>query len=192
MLGESLGHVFDKPLHNIAKNIPLSPNTLTVTGFIITIIASYVMTADMRLGGILVIAGGLFDILDGVVARINHKSSKFGAFLDSVLDRYSDALIFLGISFNLGMNRDYRGMILCLLTLVGAFLISYSRARAEGLGENCKYGLMERPERIILISFGAISGLITPVLWLLVILTHFTAIQRIYYVWKVTYGKDES
>jgi len=185
MLSEKLGHVFDKPLEKIAKRIPLEPNTLTITGFLLTLVASYVLISDLRFGGLLVLAGGLFDILDGVVARVNKKTSKFGAFLDSVLDRYSDALILIAIALNLGKGNDRTGVFLCIGTLVGAFLISYSRARAEGLGEKCTYGILERPERIILISFGAITGLIMPVLWLMVILTHFTVLQRIFHVWRI-------
>jgi len=191
MLSERLGHAFDKPLANFAKNIPLTPNTLTLTGFLVTAYASYVLTYNLRLGGVLVLAGGVFDVLDGVVARVNRKSSKFGAFLDSVLDRYSDALILLALAWNMIANNDFPGMMLCLVTLVGSFLISYARARAEGLGENCRHGLMERPERIILLAFGAITGLITPVLWILVVFTHFTALQRIYYVWKITLEKRD-
>jgi phosphatidylglycerophosphate synthase len=191
MIGEKFGHVFDRPLQKIARMIPIDPNVLTVTGFIITIVACSVLVSNLQLGGILVLAGGMFDVLDGVVARVNGKSSKFGAFLDSVLDRYSDALILLAIAWNLGKQANYPGVALCLLTLVGAFLISYSRARAEGLGESCKYGLMERPERVVLISLGAITGYIMPLLWMLVILTHFTVIQRIYYVWRLTCEKKK-
>jgi archaetidylinositol phosphate synthase len=189
MIGGKFGHVFDRPLEKIARMIPLDPNTLTVTGFAITIVACATLVSNLQLGGILVLAGGVFDVLDGVVARVNGKSSRFGAFLDSILDRYSDALILLAIAWNLGKQANYPGVALCLVTLVGAFLISYSRARAEGLGENCKYGLMERPERVVLISLGAITGHIVPVLWMLVVLTHFTVIQRIYYVWRLTYEK---
>ncbi len=189
MIGEKFGHVFDRPLKKVAGMITLAPNTLTVTGFVITMAACYALVSNLYIGGILVLLGGVFDILDGVVARVNHKTSRFGAFLDSVLDRYSDALILLAVAWNLANQRNYPGVALCLLTMVGAFLISYSRARAEGLGESCNYGLMERPERIVLISIGAISGYIIPVLWILVILTHVTVVQRIYFVWRTMYEK---
>lgn len=186
MLGERLGHPFDKPLKSIAKKIPLTPNTITVTGFLVTAVAGVILSGDLLLGGVMVLAGGFFDILDGVVARANGTSSRFGAFLDSVLDRYSDAFILLGIGWNLFHRSNLTGVVLCLGTLVGAFLISYSRARAEGIGEDCRNGLLERPERVILISFGAITGFIVPVLWVLVIFTHFTVLQRVYHVWRLT------
>lgn len=184
MLGEKLGHIFDKPLGGVAKNIPLSPNVLTITGFIVTIFAALVLGTDLFWGGIMVLAGAGFDILDGVVARVNRKSTKFGAFLDSVLDRYSDALILLAVAWNFLQNELLTGVALCLMALVGAFLVSYTRARAEGLGQNCKVGLMERPERLILISAGSISGLMVPALWVLAVLTHVTVLQRVYFVWK--------
>ena len=123
--------------------------------------------------------------MDGVVARTNAKVSRFGAFLDSVLDRYSDAAILLSISWNMANRGNLYGVILSLGTLVGAFLISYTRARAEGLGESCRHGLMERPERVLVISFGAITNLMLPVLWILIALTHFTVLQRIFHVWKL-------
>jgi phosphatidylglycerophosphate synthase len=188
LLGEKLGHVFDRPLENLAKNIPFHPNTLSIAGFLITVVASVALISNLVLGGILVIAGGLFDVLDGVVARVNGKKTRFGAFLDSVLDRFSDALILLAVGWNLFNHGNLTGAVLCLITLVGAFLISYTRARAEGLGEDCKQGLMERPERIILISLGAVTGFIIPILWAMLILTQLTVFQRIYHVWKITEG----
>jgi phosphatidylglycerophosphate synthase len=192
MLGEKLGHVFDKPLEGIARNIPFNPNALTITGFVVTVIASFVLISNLPFGGFLVLLGGLFDVLDGVVARVNGKSSRFGAFLDSVLDRYSDAFVLLAIAWNFLNTGNYSGVAPCLGTLVGAFLISYARARAEGLGENCGHGLMERAERLLLISFGAITGWINAVLWILVVLTHFTVMQRIYYVQRAMSGKERS
>ncbi len=182
MIGEKLGHFLDGPLSRIARKIPFSPNTVTIAGFLVTVAASYVLLSDLVLGGILVLAGGFFDMLDGVIARINNKNTRFGAFLDSVLDRYSDAFVLLAIAWNLGTRNEHAGAILCIASLVGALLISYVRARAEGLGAQCSHGLMERPERLILVSFGTISGLILPVLWVLAVLTHFTVFQRIYYV----------
>jgi phosphatidylglycerophosphate synthase len=186
LFSEKLGHLFDRPLENLAKKIPFHPNTITIAGFLVTVVASLALASNLVLGGILVIIGGLFDVLDGVVARVNGKDSKFGAFLDSVLDRFSDAFIMLAVGWNLFNRGNLSGLALSLFTLVGAFLISYTRARAEGLGEHCTHGLMERPERILLLSLGAVTGMIIPVLWAMVILTQFTVIQRIYHVWKIT------
>jgi phosphatidylglycerophosphate synthase len=189
MFGEKFGHVFDRPLTPLARKIPFDPNTLSITGFLITVLASCTLISDLRIGGVLVLVGGLFDILDGVVARAHNKASKFGAFLDSVLDRYADAFILLAIAWNLGTKKNLSGVLLCLGILIGAFLVSYTRARAEGLGEDCKHGLMERPERIVLIAFATISGFVMPVLWLMIVLTHYTVFQRIYQVWRLTAAK---
>jgi phosphatidylglycerophosphate synthase len=186
MLSEKFGHALDKPLEKFARKIPLSPNSISIAGFIITVFACYILSFDLLWGGVLILVGALFDVLDGIVARTQNKATRFGAFLDSVLDRYSDAFILLGIAYNMRNVSNATGVMLCLGTLLGSFLISYTRARAEGIGEECKYGIMERPERLILLSIGTISGFIIPTLWALVVLTNFTVMQRIYYVWNAT------
>ena len=182
MLSAKLGHFLDTPLRPVAKRIPFSPNILTIIGFLITVLAAFIIPYNIRLGGVVILIGGLFDMLDGIVARVGGKTTKFGAFLDSVLDRYSDAAIFLAVAWHLAERGDHTGAFLSLGTLVGAFLISYTRARAEGLGESCHTGIMERPERIILLIFAALTGWITPVLWIMLVLTHITVVQRIYHV----------
>jgi phosphatidylglycerophosphate synthase len=139
---------------------------------------------NIRLGGILILIGGIFDVLDGIVARSRGKTTEFGAFLDSVLDRYSDAFLFLAIAWYFLDRDNLIGIYVSLGTLLGAFLISYTRARAEGLGKSCHTGVMERPERILLLAFAAITGWLLPVLWIMLVLTHITVIQRIYHVWK--------
>ena len=189
MLSARLGHFLDAPLGFIAKRIPFSPNALTVTGFVITVIASFVIPYNIRLGGIFIMIGGFFDMLDGIVARTSGKTTKFGAFLDSVLDRYSDAFLFLSIAWYLAAHGDHAGSFLSLGTLVGAFIISYARARSEGLGESCHTGILERPERIILLIFATLTGWIIPVLWLMLVLTHITVVQRICHVWKATHKR---
>jgi phosphatidylglycerophosphate synthase len=182
MLSVRFGHFLDKPLAPIAKRISISPNFLTVTGFVITAIAAVAITFNPRMGGVLILLGGLFDLLDGVVARTNGRETDFGAFLDSVLDRYSDAFLFLAVAWYLWGQKEYTGVLLSLGALVGAFLISYARARAEGIGKDCHTGVLERPERIILISLACLTGFFTPILWVLFILSHVTVIQRIMFV----------
>ncbi len=184
MISAWLGHSLDKPLEPLARRVRITPNFLTITGFVITVIASITIPFETRLGGLLILLGGAFDMLDGVVARTNGKETDFGAFLDSVLDRYSDSVIFLAIAWLFFQEGDILGVFLSLGTMVGALLISYARARAEGLGLECRTGLMERPERIILVAAGCITGYLTPVIWALFILTHLTVIQRILHVRK--------
>jgi len=184
LLSAKLGHFLDTPLSQVTKRIPLSPNVLTIIGFLVTVIAALVIPQNIRLGGILILIGGIFDTLDGIVARTRGKTTRFGAFLDSVLDRYSDAFLFLAIAWYFEEKGNHIGALLSLGTLVGAFLISYTRARAEGLGESCHTGIMERPERIVFLAFGTITGWLVPVLWLMLVLTHVTVAQRIYCVWR--------
>ncbi|NOX20526.1 MAG: CDP-alcohol phosphatidyltransferase family protein [Nitrospirae bacterium] len=184
MISARLGHFLDKPLEPIAKRIRITPNFFTVAGFVVTTAAATTIVFNPRIGGILILAGGAFDILDGVVARTNGKVTEFGAFLDSVLDRYSDAFVFLAIALYLYLQGDNIGALLSIGTMVGAFLISYARARAEGLGIDCHTGLMERPERVILTSIACITGYFLPVLVALFVLTHLTVLQRILHVKK--------
>ena len=184
MLGNLFGHFLDKPLSSVAKKIPLAPNTITITGFIVTIIAALILAHNLFWGGIMILISGLFDMLDGIFARVNNKSTLFGAFLDSVLDRYSDSFLFLGFAWHFFQMNSITGVSLSLMTMVGALLVSYTRARAEGLGTDCKVGLMERPERIVLMAFGSLTGWIVHVLWLMLVLIHITVFHRIYHVWK--------
>ncbi len=186
MISARFGHFLDKPLAPVARRITIHPNFLTLAGFFTTLLASFVITVNIHIGGILIICGGLFDMLDGIIARTNGKTSQFGAFLDSFLDRVSDATIFLALSWYLYNLNNISGAVISILTMIGALLISYARARAEGIGKKCTTGLMERPERIILVSFGCITGLILPVLLIMLVFTYVTVLQRIHSVWKTT------
>ena len=184
MLSARLGHILDNPLSSLARRIDVDPNTVTLTGLIITAVAAITLTQNLLAGGILIIIGGIFDLLDGVIARVNNKATDFGAFLDSVLDRYSDSFLLLGFSVYFLINDSLTGLFLSICTMIGALIISYARARAEGLGKKCDTGLMERADRIILMVFGALTGWVLPVMWVMAILTHVTVIQRILYVRK--------
>jgi phosphatidylglycerophosphate synthase len=184
MLSAKLGHIFDAPLSGVARKIPASPNFLTVTGFLLTLCAALIIPYNIRLGGIVILFGGIFDMLDGIVARTSGRVTRFGAFLDSVLDRYSDAVLFLSLAYYLAAQGNHAGSFLSLGTMAGAFLVSYARARAEGLGQSCHNGIMERPERIILLIFATLTGWLMPVLWIMLVLTHITVFQRIYHVWR--------
>ncbi|MBI4688240.1 MAG: CDP-alcohol phosphatidyltransferase family protein [Nitrospirae bacterium] len=185
MIGAKFGHFLDKPLTPFLKNLNINPNSLTIAGFVITSIAAIVIHQNLLLGGIIILAGGFLDMLDGIVARITGRTTDFGAFLDSVLDRYSDSFLLASFSWYFFKINSITGMLLSIGTMAGALIVSYTKARAEGLGRACNTGLMERPERIMLLSLGAVTGWVLPVMWLMFILTHITALQRIYHVWNV-------
>ncbi|MDA8157253.1 MAG: CDP-alcohol phosphatidyltransferase family protein [Actinomycetota bacterium] len=176
-------NLVEEPLAPVFKRVAVSPNVITITGFLITVAGAAVIAFNLRAGGLIILFGGLFDGLDGMVARANGKSTRFGAYLDSVLDRYSDAFIFFGVAYYLRANIT--GVLPAMGTLAGAFLISYARARAEGLGVQCKIGLMERPERLVFIIAGALTGYMIPVLWAMFIATHFTVVQRMVHTKKM-------
>ncbi|MBF0327888.1 MAG: CDP-alcohol phosphatidyltransferase family protein [Nitrospirae bacterium] len=186
MFGAKLGHVLDKPLEPLAKKIRLSPNIITLTGFILNAFAAVAILFDAYSGGLLILFSGFFDALDGVVARVNNKKTAFGAFLDSTLDRYSDFFLFMAVAWLFYEQKNIAGSLLSLGGLAGALLTSYVRARAEGLGIQCSVGLMERPERLILLALGCISGFIFPVIAALFVLTHLTVIQRIMHVYHAS------
>jgi len=186
LISAKLGHFLDEPLAPLAKRIAVSPNILTGAGFLITAAAALVIPFNTLAGGLLIIAGGFFDMLDGIVARTNGKSTRFGALLDSTLDRYSDSFIFIAIAWFFFDRNNLAGVMLSIGSLVGAFVISYVRARAEGIGIECAVGIMERPERVVLLAFGCITGWLFPVIVLLFLLSHITAVQRILHVRKMT------
>jgi phosphatidylglycerophosphate synthase len=188
MIGNRIGHRLDPYLNYIIKKVfgeRGNPNFFTLLGFLATLIASFFILKEYWvLAGLAIILSGLFDLLDGVVARSLGKVTTFGGFLDSVLDRYSDLLPLLAFLIHYLRKGDPDLVILTSFVSVGTALIPYVRARAEAINVPCNVGIMERAERIILLSAGILFDWMEPVLWALVILTHFTVVHRIFYVWK--------
>ena len=204
------------PPINLLKKTGVSPNTITTIGFGITIISATVLIFGAEEGargdfryigwfGAITLLAGLFDMLDGQLARRTGQMSKFGAFYDSVLDRYSEMVMFLGISYYLVSHDYFLSSLFAFIAMIGSIMVSYIRARSEGLGVECKVGLMQRPERILTIGFSAvIYGIVSSftgdfkidVSWLpfplfenismftipifiLAVLTNYTAYQRL-------------
>jgi CDP-diacylglycerol---glycerol-3-phosphate 3-phosphatidyltransferase len=189
-----------RPLIDVLVRHRVHPNLLTTFGFISTLGAGLAFHQhEVRWAGFLILLGGFFDILDGRVARLTQLGSKFGAFYDSTLDRISEIVVFIGI---LSLYNDYRqelgdvGMIyLVMLAMAGSLMISYTRARAEALGLDCRVGLMPRAERVVLLGaaslfFGAAwDGLVLKgVIVVLAVLTNLTAFQRIVWVYQHARG----
>lgn len=184
MLSSKLGHFLDRPLAPIIKFININPNFYTVFGFLLNLLSAYILIEDLFWGGIILGFASVFDMLDGISARINRRVTKFGAFLDSFLDRISEGFIFLGIAVHFALSVDFIGALFSIIVLIFSYLISYIRARAEGLGIDCKVGLIERPERIIILLVGLIFGYLNFLLMLLSLLSLITVIQRFYWVYK--------
>lgn len=162
---------------------PITPNMLTLFGLVLNIgVAVLIATGHLVAGGVMVIVAGLFDMLDGALARITNKMSAFGAFLDSVVDRYSDLLVLLGIVLFYERGDDTVGVFFTMIALVGTVMVSYTKARAQSVGVSCDIGLMERPERMIVLIGGGLFNLLTPTMIALAVLTNVTAVQRILHV----------
>ncbi len=188
MIGNKIGHRFDPYLYQLFKRIfgeRGNPNLFTVMGLLATLFAFFLILKGFWISaGLTIILSGIFDLFDGMIARKFGKVTAFGGFLDSVLDRYSDLLLLLALIIHY-LNRGDSGLvILTSLVSMGTVLIPYVRARAEAANVSCTIGLMERAERMILLSAGALFNWMEPMLWILAILTHFTVFYRIYYVWK--------
>ena len=188
MIGNKIGHRLDPYLYDIYKNCfgeIGNPNVFTFLGFFATLLASFLILKEFWiLSGLSIILSGIFDLFDGVIARKLVKVTAFGGFLDSVLDRYSDLFLLLSLQILYLERGDSFLVILTSFVGIGTVLVSYARARAEAANISCAVGLMERAERIILLSAGALFGWMELMLWVLAILTHFTVLQRIYHVWK--------
>lgn len=201
MLGDSFKRLGRRLAERIASGLALTgitPNTLTILGFVLNgVVGAILAFGYLGIGGVLVLVVGAMDTLDGALARITGRVSSFGAFLDSTLDRYSEAAIFLGLLIWYGRQEDLQGTILTYAVVVGSLMVSYTRARAEGLGLRCEVGLLARPERIVLLGIGLILNQILfgqallVALWILAILTNFTALQRIVHVWRLTQGETQ-
>lgn len=166
----------------------VTPNMVTYFGFVLTVVTAIVLgSGHFVWGGVLLLVASLLDLVDGSLARATKQSSTFGAFLDSTLDRYSESVTFLALAWHYATTGNAQWeIVLVFMTIVGSMMVSYTRARAEGLNIECKEGLMQRPERIALLIFGLLTGWILPVLLIMAVLTNFTAVQRIYQVyWKI-------
>jgi CDP-diacylglycerol--glycerol-3-phosphate 3-phosphatidyltransferase len=188
MIGNKIGHRLDPYIYYVFKKIlgeHSNPNFFTLLGFFATLVASLLILKERwLLAGLTIILSGLFDLFDGVVARKLGKVTALGGFLDSVLDRYSDLILLLALLIYYLRKGEPDLVILTSFVSMGTILIPYVRAKAEALQVPCTIGLMERAERIILLSIGTLFQWMEPVLWILAILTHFTVLQRIYYVWR--------
>ncbi len=169
----------------------IEPNLLTSIGFGVTIAAAVAFAKDhVQLAGAILLFSGTFDILDGKVARATGLASKFGSFFDSTMDRFSDAVIYLGILHMYIVMGRTEMIWVVILSIVGALMVSYTRSKAEALGVKCSVGLFQRPERVVYLGFAGILGhtMLYWVVWLLAIFSNLTVIQRMFHVYSVAHG----
>lgn len=174
-----------EPLARLLNKAGLSPNMITILGLFISFGAAYLLSRGWFLsGGIVLLFAAAFDLLDGTLARMQDRVSRFGALLDSVSDRLSEAAILLGILIFYSLEHNVGGSVLASLALIFSFMVSYIRARAEGLQIDSSGGLATRAERVIILGAGAIFEIVIPTLALIAVLSLFTSIQRFYHIWK--------
>ena len=191
-------HHLAEPVGRIVGKTGVSPNTLTIFGFCINFgVAWLISQGHFVIGGVMILVAGIFDLLDGAVARMMGKVSKFGALLDSTFDRYSEGVVLFGLLWYYASRQGIEYKTECLLifaTIVGSILVSYVRARAEGLGLDAEVGIFRRTMRIGILSLGLMVSAIPDnpdnvllyTLWILAIGTNFTAAHRLFYVWFKT------
>lgn len=200
MVGEQIGNLGVRALDAIVRAVAglnPNPNHLTFVGLLINILAGILFGFGYFFyGGLVLIFANIFDMLDGRVARHTGRVTKFGAFFDSVMDRYSDIIVLLGIIIFYARDTVEHSTLYVALTgigLVGSVLVSYTRARAENLISGCKVGFLERPERVVLLVIGSLTEIgpqhlllhkMKAVIWILAVFSHWTVIHRVYHTWR--------
>ena len=187
----NLANRITSPIVGILSKSGITPNTLTLTNLALNIVAAYVIaTGHFLLGGVLILGSGLFDLLDGAMARFSKQATKFGAVLDSTVDRISEAATLCGLLiWYVAKEGATLEIVLVLVVLVGSFLVSYIRARAEGLGWQCQVGLFTRAERVIVLAVGLLASGVSVhsvfvALCVLAVFVFVTVVQRLVYLWK--------
>lgn len=175
-----------RPIGQLLRRTGMSPDHLTILGILFAIAASFAIANGALRGGLLlVIAAALPDLLDGALAKASNTASQRGAFFDSVVDRVTDSVLFGGVAWYFASHESPHLALLPMAIMGVSSLISYERAKAESLGLYAKGGLMERAERIIVLCFGLLfDSLLIPVLWVMLLLTVITALQRFVQVWR--------
>jgi CDP-diacylglycerol--glycerol-3-phosphate 3-phosphatidyltransferase len=184
----AIGRFFGGIINAIVGALALSrvhPNVLTFIGLLINIWAAFLFAAGKsRWAGVVLIGAGLFDMVDGRVARETNRVTRFGGFFDSVLDRYSDLAVLVGLLVYYASINRFFYVVLTAIVMTGTVLVSYTRARAENTIAKCKIGFLERPERVVLIIIGALFRRMAPVLWVIAILSNLTVVHRMIYTFQ--------
>ena len=184
----AIGLACNKVILMIVRGLALSkihPNYLTLIGLLINVGAAWLLAVgQFRWAGAVIIGAGLFDMVDGRVARETNRVTRFGGFFDSVLDRYSDLGLLIGLLVWYGSIGRFSYVVLTAVAMIACVMVSYVRARAENSIPMCKVGFMERPERVVLVIIGALFDRMAPVLWIIALLGNLTVIHRMIFTWQ--------
>jgi CDP-diacylglycerol--glycerol-3-phosphate 3-phosphatidyltransferase len=192
----AIGLGCNKIIRLIVRGLALSkihPNVLTFVGLLINVVAAVLLARGSFFNaGLVIIGAGLFDMVDGRVARETNQVTRFGGFFDSVLDRYSDLGLLMGLLVYFGnINRPFY-VVLTAIVMTGTVMVSYTRARAENTIPSCKVGFMERPERVVLLIIGALFDRMAPVLWVIALLSNVTVIHRMIFTFQEAKRLEEA
>ena len=178
---------FSAPIARALIALHVTPNMITFAGFAVACVAAYIIAeGSLLLGGIVMLAGAVMDMFDGAVARMTGKASVFGAFFDSVMDRLGEAAVLFGLLAFYVRDGHTLGAYISVGALVASLMVSYTRARAEGLDIEGDVGFMGRPERIVVLGAGLLLGYPLYALALILVVAGFTTAQRVHYVWRKT------
>ncbi len=189
-LTKAIGEGCNAIIRLIVRGLALArihPNALTFIGLLINIWAAVLLAGgSFRWAGAVIIGAGIFDMVDGRVARETNQVTSFGGFFDSVIDRYSDLALLMGLLvYYASINRNFY-VVLTAVVMTASVMTSYTRARAENTIPTCKVGFLERPERVVLLIIGALFDRMAPVLWVIAILGNLTVIHRMLFTWQDT------
>jgi len=185
-----IGTACDSVILLIVRGLALArihPNVLTFLGLVVNAAAAALLASGrFRLAAFVIVVAGLFDMVDGRVARETNQVTPFGGFFDSVLDRYSDLVLLMGLLVYYASIDRFFYVVLTAVVMTGSVMVSYTRARAECTIPSCKVGFMERPERIVLLIIGAVFDRMAPVLWIIALLANLTVVHRLIHTWQQT------
>ena len=191
---KALAYRFTEQVVRFLSRTPITPSAITWFGFLLTVgSAALIITGYLLAAGAVVLIAGFFDMLDGALARRTNQATRFGAVLDSTLDRLSEAVLLFGILVLYAGEQSTTGILLVSVTLIGSLLVSYIRARAEALGVECQVGLFTRTERVIILALGLllnqIDNALIIALAIIAVFSFITVVQRLLYVWQQTKTK---
>lgn len=192
----AIGNGANAIIRLIVRGLALSrihPNALTFIGLLINIVAASLLAAGkFFVAGLVITGAGLFDMVDGRVARETNQVTRFGGFFDSVLDRYSDLLLLMGLLvYYATIGRNFY-VVLTAVVMTASVMISYTRSRSENVIPSCKVGFLERPERIVLLIIGALFDRMAPALWIIAVFGNLTVIHRMVYTWEQTKALEDA
>ncbi len=193
---QAIGEGSNRIIRLIVRGLALSkisPNALTFIGLLINVWAAYLLaTGQFLWAGVVIIGAGIFDMVDGRVARATNQVTRFGGFFDSVLDRYSDLALLMGLLvYYASINRNLY-VVLTAVVMTASVMTSYARARAENFIPSCKVGFLERPERVVLLIIGALFDRMAPVLWIIAVMGNITVIHRMIFTWQESKRLEEA